>query len=88
MRRLIADLAGLLSAYATTTFLVGEYREADVALYPEFAVADGISNSPVTSTPHAMSGSSGSASSEGAGISKACTRSGSRRPASRSIPGS
>ena len=42
MRRLIADLAGLLSAYATTTFLVGEYREADVALYPEFAVADGI----------------------------------------------
>jgi circadian clock protein KaiC len=42
MRRLIADLAGLLSAYSTTTFLVGEYREADVATYPEFAVADGI----------------------------------------------
>jgi circadian clock protein KaiC len=42
MRRLISELAGLLSAYATTTFLVGEYREADVSLYPEFAVADGI----------------------------------------------
>lgn len=42
MRRLISEVAGLLSAYATTTFLVGEYREADVSLYPEFAVADGI----------------------------------------------
>jgi circadian clock protein KaiC len=42
MRRLISSLAGLLSAYATTTFLVGEYRAEDVAVYPEFAVADGI----------------------------------------------
>jgi circadian clock protein KaiC len=42
MRRLVSDLAGLLSAYATTTFLVGEYRAQDVAVYPEFAVADGI----------------------------------------------
>lgn len=42
MRRLVADLAGLLSAYAVTAFLVGEYREADVATCPEFAVADGI----------------------------------------------
>jgi circadian clock protein KaiC len=42
MRRLVSDLAGLLSAYATTTFLVGEYREADISVYPEFAVADGI----------------------------------------------
>jgi circadian clock protein KaiC len=42
MRRLISDLAGLLSAYATTTFLVGEYRTQDVSQYPEFAVADGI----------------------------------------------
>lgn len=41
-RRMISDMAGLLSAYATTTFLVGEYREQDVSLYPEFAVADGI----------------------------------------------
>jgi circadian clock protein KaiC len=42
MRRVISELAGLLSAYATTTFLVGEYREEDISLYPEFAVADGI----------------------------------------------
>jgi circadian clock protein KaiC len=42
MRRLISDLAGLLSAYATTTFLVGEYREEDISSFPEFAVADGI----------------------------------------------
>ncbi|MFL5403953.1 MAG: RAD55 family ATPase [Gemmatimonadales bacterium] len=41
-RRLVSNLAGLLGAYATTTFLVGEYRAEDVALYPEFAVADGI----------------------------------------------
>jgi circadian clock protein KaiC len=42
MRRLVSDLAGLLSAYDTTTFLVGEYRPQDIAQYPEFAVADGI----------------------------------------------
>ena len=42
MRRVISKLAGLLSAYATTTFLVGEYSEADISVYPEFAVADGI----------------------------------------------
>jgi circadian clock protein KaiC len=42
MRRLASDLAGLLSAFATTTFLVGEYQAEDVARYPEFAVADGI----------------------------------------------
>jgi circadian clock protein KaiC len=42
MRRLVADLAGLLSAYDTTTFLVGEYSEDEIARYPEFAVADGI----------------------------------------------
>jgi circadian clock protein KaiC len=42
MRRLVSDLAGLLSAYDTTTFLVGEYRPQDIARYPEFAVADGI----------------------------------------------
>jgi circadian clock protein KaiC len=41
-RRLVSTLAGLLGAYATTTFLVGEYRAQDVALFPEFAVADGI----------------------------------------------
>ncbi|HJR51415.1 MAG TPA: ATPase domain-containing protein [Gemmatimonadales bacterium] len=42
MRRLVVDLAGLLTAYDTTTFLVGEYAEEEVARYPEFAVADGI----------------------------------------------
>jgi circadian clock protein KaiC len=42
MRGLISELAGLLSAYETTTFLVGEYRAQDIARYPEFAVADGI----------------------------------------------
>jgi circadian clock protein KaiC len=42
MRRMVADLAGLLSAYDTTTFLVGEYEESEEARYPEFAVADGI----------------------------------------------
>jgi circadian clock protein KaiC len=41
-RRMAANLGGLLGAYATTAFLVGEYRAQDVALYPEFAVADGI----------------------------------------------
>lgn len=42
MRRLSARLGGLLAAYDVTTFLVGEYADADVALFPEFAVADGI----------------------------------------------
>jgi circadian clock protein KaiC len=42
MRLLVADLAGLLTAYDTTTFLVGEYEEKDIARYPEFAVADSI----------------------------------------------
>ena len=42
MRRMVADLGGLLSAYDVTTFLVGEYEEAEIARYPEFAVADGI----------------------------------------------
>ncbi len=42
VRRMVAELAGLLSAFATTVFLVGEYREEDVSVYPEFAVADGI----------------------------------------------
>ena len=42
MRRVVADLAGLLSAYDATTFLVGEYEESEEARYPEFAVADGI----------------------------------------------
>jgi circadian clock protein KaiC len=42
MRRLISEMAGLLSAYDTTAFLVGEYAREDVPRSPEFAVADGI----------------------------------------------
>lgn len=42
MRRMVADLAGLLSAYDATTFLVGEYEGSEEARYPEFAVTDGI----------------------------------------------
>jgi circadian clock protein KaiC len=42
MRRVVHDLAGLLTAYDTTAFLVGEYSEGQMAIYPEFVVADGI----------------------------------------------
>ena len=42
MRRFVAELAGLLTAYDTTTFLVGEYTEDEIVRYPEFAVADSI----------------------------------------------
>jgi circadian clock protein KaiC len=42
MRRVIHELTGLLTAYATTVFLVGEYREEDIARYPEFAVSDAV----------------------------------------------
>jgi circadian clock protein KaiC len=36
------DLAGLLTAYDTTAFLVGEYPESQLATLPEFVIADGI----------------------------------------------
>ena len=42
MRRAISDIAGLLSAYDTTTILIGEYSEQQIQHLPEFAVADGI----------------------------------------------
>jgi circadian clock protein KaiC len=42
MRRMISDLAGLLSAYEVTSFLLGEYTTADIQRYPEFAVSDAI----------------------------------------------
>jgi circadian clock protein KaiC len=42
MRRFISDLAGLLSAYDVTAFLLGEYTQDDIRRYPEFAVADAI----------------------------------------------
>jgi circadian clock protein KaiC len=41
-RRMISDLAGLLSVYDTTTFLLGEYTSEDIQRYPEFAVSDSI----------------------------------------------
>jgi circadian clock protein KaiC len=42
MRRVVYDLAGLLTAYDTTAFLVGEYSGDQMGIYPEFVVADGI----------------------------------------------
>jgi circadian clock protein KaiC len=40
MRRILYEMAGLLTAYDTTTFLVGEYSEEVITRLPEFAVAD------------------------------------------------
>ncbi len=42
MRRVLYEIAGLLAAYETTVFLVGEYSEEHARAQPEFAVADGI----------------------------------------------
>jgi circadian clock protein KaiC len=42
MRRALFDVAGLLTAYDTTTFLIGEYSGDDMRAYPEFAVADSL----------------------------------------------
>jgi circadian clock protein KaiC len=42
MRRFISDVAGLLSAYDITAFLLGEYSQDDIRRFPEFAVADSI----------------------------------------------
>src|SRR5215213_2402370 len=41
-RRIVYEMTALLTAYGTTAFLLGEYTEDDILLYPEFAVADGI----------------------------------------------
>ncbi|WP_434387752.1 RAD55 family ATPase [Melittangium boletus] len=40
MRRMLYEVAGLLTAYETTAFLVGEYNEEQISTFPEFAVAD------------------------------------------------
>ena len=40
MRRMLYEVAGLLTAYDTTAFLVGEYSAEQISTYPEFAVAD------------------------------------------------
>src|SRR4051812_37656172 len=42
MRRMLHRLAGVLTAYETTAFLIGEYSEDQVSVFPEFAVADGM----------------------------------------------
>jgi circadian clock protein KaiC len=42
MRRMLYELASLLTAYETTVFLIGEYSEEHVSRLPEFAVADGM----------------------------------------------
>jgi circadian clock protein KaiC len=42
LRRMLYELAGLLTAFETTVLLVGEYTEDDGQRLPEFAVADGI----------------------------------------------
>jgi circadian clock protein KaiC len=40
MRRMLHEVSGLLTAYDTTAFLVGEYNEDMISTLPEFAVAD------------------------------------------------
>jgi circadian clock protein KaiC len=42
IRRFISRVAGMLSAYDVTAFLLGEYTQEDIRRYPEFAVADAI----------------------------------------------
>ncbi|HET7929658.1 MAG TPA: ATPase domain-containing protein [Actinomycetota bacterium] len=41
-RRFLHDLAGYLTAYPATSLWVGEYGPDEIAVAPEFAVADGI----------------------------------------------
>jgi circadian clock protein KaiC len=41
-RRFLHDLAGMLSVFPVTSVWVGEYEEREMALAPEFAVADAI----------------------------------------------
>jgi len=42
LRSVLYKLTGLLTAFRTTVFLVGEYTSEDAQRLPEFAVADGI----------------------------------------------
>ncbi|HEY9773079.1 MAG TPA: ATPase domain-containing protein [Planktothrix sp.] len=42
MRRMLHRMTGLLTAFETTVFLIGEYTEEQSRTLPEFAVADGI----------------------------------------------
>lgn len=41
-RRVLFEIAGLLTAYDVTSFWIGEYTADRVSVLPEFAVADGI----------------------------------------------
>jgi circadian clock protein KaiC len=40
MRRMLYEVSGLLSAYETTAFFLGEYSDEQIPIFPEFAVAD------------------------------------------------
>lgn len=40
MRRMLYEVGGLLTAYETTAFFVGEYSADQISIFPEFAVAD------------------------------------------------
>lgn len=42
MRKMLFEVAGLLSAYETTAFFLGEYSGREPQHYPEFSIADGI----------------------------------------------
>ena len=42
VRLMLFELSGLLTAYETTAFLLGEYSDDQVSVFPEFAVADGM----------------------------------------------
>jgi circadian clock protein KaiC len=42
MRRILYEVSGLLTAYETTAFFLGEYSEDQIPMFPEFAVADGM----------------------------------------------
>jgi circadian clock protein KaiC len=41
-RQMVYEMSALLTSFGTTAFLLGEYTEDDILLYPEFAVADAI----------------------------------------------
>ena len=42
MRRMLHRLTGMLTAFETTVFLIGEYTDEQARTMPEFAIADGI----------------------------------------------
>jgi circadian clock protein KaiC len=42
MRRILYEVSGLLTAFETTAFFLGEYSEEQIPTFPEFSVADGM----------------------------------------------